>query len=141
MSEVSDELKAKIKNLKLVYTSSPQPELLIAIPNQYPKMNYSVRHVTEEFTSLCPLNLAQPDHATITIEFGPKETLVELKSLKYYLTSFRNVPIFHEEVPNRILGDLVTLIKPRWIKVVGEFTVRGGLKTRVETHWGKEQLG
>lgn len=86
----------------------------------------SLEIVCPEFTSLCP-KTGQPDFATIRIKYAPREFCVESKSLKLYLGSFRNHGEFHESCVNRIANDLVTLLSPRYLKVVGEFTPRGGI--------------
>ena len=83
-----------------------------------------------EFTSICP-RTGQPDFATMTVRYVPKALCVELKSLKLYLWSFRDEGHFHEDVTNRILDDLVALLKPRQMSVVGDFNVRGGIHTVV----------
>jgi len=131
MVKLDQKLVDRIKNLQMVYTNRCQPELLIQIPNDYPDIWRKVVHITDEFTSVCPLNPSQPDHARIIIEFEPEDYLVELKSLKFYLTSFRQVLIFHEEAPAIILKDLVGILGDINLTVVGEFTVRGGLHTTV----------
>ena len=125
------ELVHKVKELKLEFKDKPQAELLIRIPNTNHDINFEVETVTSEFTSLCPLNLYQPDYATISIKYKPDAWLVELKSLKFYTTSFRMCPIFHEEVPATILRDLVNLLQPKQIEITGYFTIRGGIKTTV----------
>ncbi len=120
----------------------PQPELLEVFPNPYADRDYEIAMTTNEFTSLCPLGGVEsdaaelellkggaPDFATIHITYTPGELCVELKSLKLYLWSFRNDGIFYERVVNRILDDLVAKVKPRKMKVVGDFNVRGGLKS------------
>ena len=99
---------------------------LEAIPNKNRGKNYFVRLVSDEFTCVCPIT-GQPDFATITINYIPDEFLVESKSLKLYLTSFRNHGIFHEEAANRIADDLIKLLKPRYLEVEGNFSVRGGI--------------
>jgi len=132
MDFLDSELVARIKNLKMDYAEEPQPELLIQIPNREKNVQRTVTHQTSEFTSLCPLNTSQPDHATICIVFEPKDFLVELKSLKFYFVSFRQVPIFHEEAPARILKDLLPILGDVVINVTGYFTVRGGLQTEVD---------
>ena len=129
--ELSKELVDKIKGLKLAFTDKPQPELLIRIPNRNTEVDYEVADVTSEFTSLCPLNMTQPDSATLYIKYKPKKYLVELKSLKMYLASYRMTPIFHEEVPARILLAISALLEPVWLEVTGVFTVRGGIQTTV----------
>jgi 7-cyano-7-deazaguanine reductase len=83
-----------------------------------------------EFTSVCPMT-GLPDFGTINIRYTPDKYIVELKSLKYYLLQFRNVGIFYEHVSNRILDDLVQVLKPKMMEVTGQFTSRGGLATTV----------
>jgi len=134
MADLDPELVAQIKGLKMEYKDIPQPELLIQIPNREQRISRTVTHQTSEFSSLCPLNMSQPDHATIEIFFEPGEYLVELKSLKFYLVSFRQVPIFHEEVPARILKDLLPILGDVVLEVDGYFTIRGGLQTKVEAY-------
>lgn len=138
MINLDGSLVSRIKELKLDFGSQPQPGLLIAIPNGNKDIDYAVEITTAEFTSLCPLNLSQPDYACLTIRYGPEDWCVELKSLKYYLVSFRQVPIFHEEVPSVILKDLVGLLSPREIEVVGDFTTRGGLDTTVRATYSRK---
>ena len=89
-----------------------------------------------EFTCLCPIT-GQPDFATIRIRYVPDQHLVELKSLKLYLWSYRQEGAFHEDVTNRILDDLVAAVRPRWAELVGDFNVRGGIKTEVRATYGK----
>jgi len=83
-----------------------------------------------EFTSVCPMT-GLPDFGTITIRYTPDNCIVELKSLKYYLLQFRNVGVFYEHVSNRILDDLVQVLKPKMMEVTGQFTSRGGLTATV----------
>ena len=83
-----------------------------------------------EFTSVCPMT-GLPDFGTLTIRYTPDEYIVELKSLKYYLLQYRNVGMFYEHVSNRILDDLVQILKPKMMEVIGKFTSRGGLTTDV----------
>lgn len=83
-----------------------------------------------EFSSVCPMT-GLPDFGTITITYVPQNTIVELKSLKYYLLQYRNVGIFYEHVVNRILDDLADALKPKRMEVTGEFTARGGICTKV----------
>jgi 7-cyano-7-deazaguanine reductase len=87
-----------------------------------------------EFTSVCPMT-GLPDFGCIIIQYIPKGKIVELKSLKYYLMQYRNVGIFYEHVVNRILDDLVTMLKPKTMKVTGEFTARGGIDTTVSASY------
>ena len=107
----------------------PQTKIEV-VDNQYPGREYIVNIVFPEFTCVCP-KTGLPDFATILIDYVPGKKLLELKSLKMYFISFRNVGAFHEHVINKILDDLAAACKPRKIKVVGEFSVRGGIKTTV----------
>jgi 7-cyano-7-deazaguanine reductase len=103
---------------------------LETFPNPRPGRHYTISFECPEFTCLCP-KTGQPDFATIRIEYVPARLCVELKSLKLYLWSFRDEGHFHEDVTNRILDDLVALLKPRRMTVVGDFNVRGGIHTVV----------
>lgn len=132
------ELVKKIKDLKLEISDSPQPELLIRITNTNKDVDYDVHIESKEFTSLCPLSLSQPDYATIVVDYTPNEWLVELKSLKFYLVSYRMAPVFHEMVPAQILTDLVVLLEPKEMTVVGYFTTRGGIDTTVSAFYNRE---
>lgn len=98
--------------------------------NKFSQRDYYVSHINEEFTSVCPMT-GLPDFGTITINYIPDKLCVELKSLKYYFLEFRNKGIFYEAVVNEILDDLVGLIQPRYMEVIGNFTVRGGLHSDV----------
>lgn len=109
--------------------SQPQTTL-DTFPNPYPDRPYTIEFTAPEFTCECPMT-GQPDFATIHISYVPAEKCVELKSLKLYLWSYRNVGAFHEKVTNQILDDIVKAIAPRHAKVVGDFYVRGGIKTVV----------
>jgi len=133
-----EELKGKVKSLKFEYKSYPQKELLITMPNPYPDREYEQEIVSSEFTCLCPLNPGQPDYATLTIKYVPAQEIVELKSLKFYLTSYRMVEAFYEEATNRILDDLVNAIKPKRMDIVAEWNIRGGIGTKVRASYNKE---
>jgi 7-cyano-7-deazaguanine reductase len=110
---------------------------LETFPNPQPDRDYEIRFDCPEFTCLCP-KTGQPDFATIKIRYIPDRLCVELKSFKLYLWSYRNEGAFHEAVTNRILDDLVTAIQPRFMEVVGDFYVRGGIHTMVTaTHQAK----
>jgi len=109
---------------------------LDVVPNPHPDRDYEVTMTAPEFTCLCPLT-GQPDFATIRIRYVPDQLLVELKSLKLYLWSYRDEGAFHEDVTNRILNDFVAAARPRWCEVVGEFNVRGGIRTEVRATYGK----
>src|SRR3989442_9992037 len=103
--------------------SSPAKRLE-TFPNPSPRRDYEIRTECPEFTCVCPMT-GQPDFATITITYTPDQQIVELKSLKLYLWSYRDEGAFHEAVVNRILDDLVALLHPRRMTVVGDFNVRG----------------
>ena len=104
--------------------------LLETFDNQFPDRDYTIEIVSPEFTSVCP-RTGQPDFGTITISYTPDKKCVELKSLKFYLQSFRNQGIFYEHVTNTILDDLVAVSKPRWMKVEAAFNARGGMTETV----------
>jgi 7-cyano-7-deazaguanine reductase len=103
---------------------------LETFPNPRPERDFEILIDCPEFTSVCP-KTGLPDFGTIRITYVPDERCLELKSLKYYLIEFRNKGIFYEDVTNRILDDLVELLQPRRMTVVGDFSVRGGIKTVV----------
>lgn len=91
-----------------------------------------------EFTSVCPMT-GLPDYGTITIKYTPDRKIIELKSLKFYLLQYRNVGIFYEHVVNRILDDLVSTLKPKWMEVLGSFTSRGGISSEVSVQFTSGQ--
>jgi len=99
--------------------------ILETFPNPRKDRNYTIEFVFPEFTSLCPVT-GQPDFATITVRYVPEKLCVEMKSLKLYYFSYRNKGIFYEAVTNQILDDLVAVLKPRQMTVIGQFAVRGG---------------
>jgi len=103
---------------------------LEAVPNPTVDRDYLIALDCPEFTCLCPRS-GFPDFATIRIRYVPDRSVVELKSLKLYLNGYRDRGVFHEAAVNRILDDLVTTIAPRWLQVVGDFNVRGNIKTVV----------
>ena len=128
-------IKKRVSGLKLVYKKHPQKELLIALPNPNPGKAYEIEAVSPEFTSLCPLNPGQPDYATVTIRYVPDEKIIELKSLKFYLTSYRTAEVFFEDATNRILDDLVAVIKPKKMEVLADWNVRGGIAVTVRASY------
>ena len=105
--------------------------------NPQPERPYSITMECPEFTCLCP-KTGQPDFATIHIRYVPGELCIELKSLKLYLWSYRNEGAFHEAVTNKILDDLYAACQPRFIEVVGDFFVRGGIYTSVRASRGTD---
>ncbi|HEX3630310.1 MAG TPA: preQ(1) synthase [Candidatus Dormibacteraeota bacterium] len=101
---------------------------LEAVENDNPDRNYEIDFTIPEFTCLCPRSNF-PDFATIRIKYVPDQKLVELKSLKLYINKFRDQEMFHETAVNRILDDLVSILSPRYLEVVGDFNVRGNIKS------------
>ena len=106
--------------------------------NPSPKRDYSITIRCPEFTSVCP-RTGQPDFGEIIIEYCPNKMCIELKSLKYYMQSYRNRGIFYEALTNEILEDLARSCKPRWMKVTSRFTPRGGITTEVAAEYKKEK--
>ncbi|KPJ69749.1 hypothetical protein AMJ44_02730 [candidate division WOR-1 bacterium DG_54_3] len=102
--------------------------------NQYPDKDYDIHLEFPEFTCICP-KTGLPDFATIIIDYTPDKDCIELKSLKEYFISYRNLGIFHEHAVNKILEDLVAACKPHSAKVIGVFNVRGGIKTTVSAEY------
>ena len=124
MEEKRADLKALGK--KTVYRQDYAPEVLEAFDNKHPDNDYWVRFNCPEFTSLCPIT-GQPDFAEIRIGYIPDIKMVESKSLKLYLFSFRNHGAFHEDCVNIIMKDLVKLMDPKYLEVTGWFMPRGGI--------------
>jgi 7-cyano-7-deazaguanine reductase len=115
--------------------------ILESFENPRPGREYEIRFVFPEFTSVCPVT-GQPDFATITVSYVPGRFCVEMKSLKLYFFAYRNKGIFYEAVVNTILDDLVAVLKPRRMTVVGEFAVRGGTAgTVTATHTERPRRG
>jgi len=110
------------------------PYGLQTFPNPCPRRAYVIRHVAPEFTSRCPMT-GQPDFGTVTIEYIADRTCVELKSLKLYLQAFRDEGIFYEAVTNRILDELVEVLRPRWMQVRTEWNPRGGMHSVVTAEY------
>jgi 7-cyano-7-deazaguanine reductase len=123
--------------MKRKNTVKDKIKILEIFDNSYPDRDYLITHKTDEFTSVCP-KTGQPDFGTIIISYIAKKKCVELKSLKLYLQSFRNDGIFYENIINRILDDLVSVLKPKWLEVKGIFTTRGGLNSTVISTYGKQ---
>jgi len=117
-------------------------DLLDPIDYQYRgKRDIDIVIEQPEFTSVCPMT-GLPDFGTIIIKYRPDVKIIELKSLKYYLLQYRNVGIFYEHVVNRILDDLVDVLKPKQMEITGNFTARGGILTRVIAEYeGKPEKG
>ncbi len=124
-----------LEGLSLLGGNSKPTRKLEVFPNHHPERDYLVRLESDEFTCLCPAT-GQPDFAHILVEYIPDNKVLESKSFKLYLWSFRNEGVFHEHVSNMILDDLVAALAPRWCRVVGEFNIRGGISITVEAEHG-----
>src|SRR6478672_8569435 len=118
------------------YRSDYAPEVLESVDNLHSNRDYFVKFNCPEFTSLCPIT-GQPDFATIYISYIPSVKMVESKSLKLYLFSFRNHGDFHEDCMNIIMNDLIELMDPKYIEVWGKFTPRGGISIDPYANYGK----
>ena len=112
------------------------PDILEAFANRHPQRDYWVKFNCPEFTTLCPIT-GQPDFATIYISYIPDAKMVESKSLKLYLFSFRNHGDFHEDVVNTVMKDLIRLMDPRYIEVWGKFLPRGGISIDPYANYGR----
>lgn len=124
-------------NQKVIYSDQYAPEVLETFVNKHQENDYFVKFNCPEFTSLCPIT-GQPDFATITISYVPDVKMVESKSLKLYLFSFRNHGDFHEDCVNIIMKDLIRLMQPKYIEVWGKFTPRGGISIDPYCNYGKK---
>ena len=122
-------------NKRHEYRSDYAPEVLETFVNKHPDNDYFVKFNCPEFTSLCPIT-GQPDFATIYISYVPGERMVESKSLKLYLFSFRNHGDFHEDCVNIIMKDLIRLLDPKYIEVWGKFLPRGGISIDPYCNYG-----
>ena len=123
--------KSDLDELSMLGRKAEPSKRLEAFPNHNPDRFYLVTLETNEFTCVCPMT-GQPDFATIRVEYVPDKSVVESKSFKLYLWSYRNEGVFHEHVINTILDDLVKTLDPHWCKVTGVFNVRGGIGITVE---------
>ena len=135
MTELKDQLS--LLGRKTEYKQDYAPEVLEAFDNKHPENDYWVRFNCPEFTSLCPIT-GQPDFAEIRISYIPEVKMVESKSLKLYLFSFRNHGAFHEDCVNIIMKDLIKLMNPQYIEVTGIFTPRGGISIYPYANSGNE---
>ena len=129
--------KVMILGNKTDYPTQYAPEVLEAFDNRHPDVDYFVKFNCPEFTSLCPIT-SQPDFATIYISYIPDKKLVESKSLKLYLFSYRSKGEFHENCVNTIMKDLIALMDPKYIEVWGKFMPRGGLSIDPYCNYGKK---
>lgn len=127
-----------LEGLTLLGRQAKPSKQLEAFPNRSPDRYYLVTLDTNEFSCLCPVT-GQPDFANIRVEYIPDQKVVESKSFKLYLWSYRDEGAFHEHVVNRILDDLVNILDPHWCKVTGVFNIRGGIGITVEAEKTKTQ--
>lgn len=133
MSKLTQE--SDLEGLTLLGRKVVEPiRKLETFPNRHPVRDYIVTHHTNEFTTICPAT-GQPDFAEITIRFTPDQRIVESKSLKLYLWSYREEGAFMEHVTNVILDDLVEALQPRWCEVIARYNVRGGIATTVQAEY------
>ena len=107
-------------------------------PNQFPGYVITTRY--PEYSSVCP-KTGMPDYGTVTIQYKPRKSCIELKSLKMYLLAYRNLGIFYENAVNKMLRDIVDAVQPEWCVVKGEFTPRGGLNTSIFARWPERRNG
>ena len=134
--DISGTKKALLKNIESPDTIDPG--VLKVLDYAYrTQRDIEIKIEQPEFTSLCPIS-GLPDFGCIMIRYKPNDKIVELKSLKYYLLQYRSVGIFYEHVVNRILEDLVSFVRPKFMEVVGTFTPRGGITTTARVEYGKE---
>jgi 7-cyano-7-deazaguanine reductase len=131
MTEASD-----LEGLSILGGRAEPSRKLEAFPNHHPGRDYIVRLESDEFTCICPAT-GQPDFAHLTVEYVPQDKIVESKSFKLYLWSYRNEGVFNEHVVNTMLDDLVAALQPRWCRVIGAFGVRGGIAITVEAEAGQ----
>lgn len=115
---------------------SPSADQLEIFSNQYSGREYLIEIICPEFTSMCP-KTGQPDFGTITIQYIPLKTCIELKSLKLYLQKYRNQGVFYESLVNQIMDDFIRACAPIYCKVIGQFTPRGGITSRILCEHGK----
>ncbi|MEJ2717622.1 MAG: preQ(1) synthase [Deltaproteobacteria bacterium] len=123
-----------LKSGRTTYPATPEEAALETFPNRYRSRDYEIEFDCPEFTTLCPVT-GQPDFAKIVITYIPDKRCIESKSLKLYLGSFRNTGMFHEEITNRILDDLVSACEPRWARVRGSMNARGGISIEVTAEY------
>ena len=128
--------KTDLDGLTLLGREAAPTKKLETFPNHHPERDYTVTLSSDEFTCVCPAT-GQPDFARMTIQYIPDRLILESKSLKLYLWSFRSEDVFHEHVTNVILDRLVETLAPRWCKVTADFSVRGGIAISVEAEYKK----
>jgi 7-cyano-7-deazaguanine reductase len=127
-----------LRSLTLLGRRAAPQKKLETFPNHHPGRDYTITMTTDEFTTLGPVN-RQPDFATLTIRYVPDRHLLESKSLKLYLQTFRDQEVFYEHAVNVILDDLITALKPRRCSVSAAYAVRGGIAMTVDAEWVKKK--
>jgi 7-cyano-7-deazaguanine reductase len=120
--------------------SSVDHHLIDTFPYEYPGKDITIAIETDEFTAVCPWS-GLPDFGVIKVDYTPDRVCIELRSLKYYLLSFRNVGIYQEHAVNRIIDDLVRAAKPKWMKVTADYRIRGGIHTVVSREYRRGKTG
>ena len=130
IEELGERYRALDRRLEVRGEEAIDTSCLIAFAYEHPDQPETVTIETEEFTAVCPWT-GLPDFGRLVIEYQPRDRVIELKSLKYYLLSYRDVGIVQEHACARILKDLVALVRPRWMRVTLEYRVRGGIRTTV----------
>jgi 7-cyano-7-deazaguanine reductase len=114
------------------------PEVLETFPYEYAGRDATIEISTDEWSCVCPFS-GLPDFGNLTVRYLPSDVCIELKSYKYYLTSFRNIGIYQEHAANRVLDDLVACCKPKWMEVVLDYRLRGGIHTVVTVEHGSRE--
>ena len=127
-----------LEGLTLLGKDAKPGKQLETFPNHHPDRRYIVRLESDEFTCICPAT-GQPDFANITVEYIPNKKILESKSFKLYLWSYRDEGVFHEHVTNTILDDLVAVLDPHWCRVTGAFNIRGGIYITIEAEHGHRE--
>jgi len=130
--------KKDLSSISLLGKDASAQKKLEVFPNHHADRDYVVTLITDEFTTLGPVN-RQPDFATLQIEYVPDRNILESKSLKLYLQTFRDQESFYEHVVNVILDDIVAAVKPRRCSVTADYAVRGGIAMTVKTEWKKKK--
>ena len=120
--------------MPLSHTPESRQQILEVFDNQFPERDYVIETICPEFTSVCP-KTGQPDYGELEFRYIADRKCVELKSLKFYLQSYRNDGIFYENVTNSIVNDLVAVLNPRWLELKAKFSARGGISTNVTVEW------
>lgn len=138
--QTDPEVKAKKLQGGTFTVKDLDPSLLLAMPYEYPSRRITVEMTSDEFTCLCPFS-GLPDFARLVITYVPRKKLVEMKSLKYYLYSYRNVKVYNEHAVNKILEDLKKILNPWQLTITADFTSRGGITNKVTASYTAKNRG